>query len=898
LTLKVKKSAPAGLKNTKYKAADFKWSTTDEDVVKVTNKGRITAVGRGHATVIASMDNGIRCYIAVTVECAKKVNKALPVRETKGVSGGVSANADSTIGSSADGLSLTVDAGTFTRDTTLAATPLTKKQLQNFGALQEGVFEEIISPVEIKCDGYKGEYFGGDITLTLPMGSGGDADVGSYVFAYYDEKAKKIRYLYPDSYDLEKGEMRLVIPHFSYWWGGKLTEAEQIDAFLDSYSMKMAVEQGRYEQAASELEPYLKKKIEALKLTEEAGKDLLQSATKLLVGGVGGKIADGGKETLGAAVKLGSGAAAGMLRAVMDDNKDAAAAGFEDMANDVIKKAWEELQYSERAGAVFKPEVLQDAASASTSPDVIGSLTGVARVAGRLAGGDTTGAMEELGGVMQGIHPAVELGTKGARFLGTCANTAFTYWKANEVEELYHIYKNGATFLFGNEVIAQNRESFLEYLNYSSGFTKAKGIARFYRLDKMEEIWQELRLRDKEWSQYASYEEMPESERNRLEKYAEDGLIKYFELRAEQESKAAAIKAREEIIIKEMMKSTGCLNSSNYAAFFGETTKEDYNLTARLERMVCVRGFISQYVDEKKLEDCGPGSWNYGDLMNEWVSRASARKAWNSPEAKQEAIRDFCDFLAEQKLLKSGMNTKFAALTKPEIRRLSGKFDASATVDWQVTLFWEDEKDGETFVDDTYVIGGDEGYCELSFWDDQTAEKKLRAAERIELNEKGDFSYQKDGVTLKGHFNAAMRTGSGEFTISSQYSKTYYTLEQLKRYFTEQNSGTEFNIRYGDLLSEETSSTYSGTFTISPSDYKPGYVQFTLNGTGKMKYSGVALSQIWNWDMLYGAKIPFAREVKGDLRLVTDEVSGEKALTIKDYKLDFDLEPRRPEKKP
>ena len=193
-------------------------------------------------------------------------------------------------------------------------------------------------------------------------------------------------------------------------------------------------------------------------------------------------------------------------------------------------------------------------------------------MAGYLTEGDMEDAMKELGSVMQGVHPAVELSTKAIAYLGAKVNEEFTNWKSNQIEELYQIYKNGASDIWGNEVIPCNRDSFLTYLNTSSGFTMAKGVGRFYNLDKVGEICKQYN-----WP-YSTYEELPPRFLEVFQQRAEDGLMQYFELRLQQEKTAEEIKKTERACIETMMSRFGALDSGSYGKFFGEATPDDYDL--------------------------------------------------------------------------------------------------------------------------------------------------------------------------------------------------------------------------------------------------------------------------------------------------------------------------------
>ena len=855
-TLDPKKTATVTLKNTKYKASAFNWSSSAPTVATVSNKGKIKAVGRGSATIFAEKD-GIECAVLVTVNKSKKNNKNLPVDSTEGIAKSTvpaDASEDTVLGSVSNGCQLTVEAGTFEKDANISASPISTKKLTSMGAYREGVFEEIISPVTISCEGYtEGDYFGTNVALTVPMGKPGETitDPEAYVFAYYDENTKSIRYLYPDSYDLEKNEMTINLPHFSSWFGAKLTKEEEIEAFLNSYCAKRAVEEGKFSQAASELEPYIKAKAKALNLRDEAFKDLVQATINIIASEGGKALADGGYSKTGAAASSVTKAMTGIARSLTDGDELAASDGFEAMAVDALQKAWDELGYSKRAGAVFDPEIAE-----GFSSQAIGGTYGLYKVFKHLNENETEDAMKELGNVMMGVHPAVELGTKGTRFVATCLNVEFTYWKANEVEELYHIYKNGFDRdFFGNFVLPANEESFLTYLNCSSGFTKAKGINRFYQMDKREEMWAELKERDSKWAEYGSYDSLPVEEKSRVEAYLEKELIDYFELRRQQEGVAAQIKAKEQVIIQTMLNDNlGALKltDENTRRFFREETEKDYNLTARLERLVKIRSHISMYIDEEALERYArdEGGYNYGDMMNHWVDCCARNQIWNHPENRQQALDEFLEYVEMANVLKPGINTKYSGLNKGVLAKSFWTEHEGTTILWMIGYFddhiWDE--DGNEDIEAEKVPFNQDVRLDIS--DGETLNKKISGIENMKLKEDGTFSYNADGISISGYLNTSTYIGSGTFTFTSEYAKNYgYSLDEVDGFL---RKGDEFPDGWNcfrNPLSYEENLTYSGSFKILPS--KSDYLQFNMTGKATMEYSGTYISEVKDYSLRF-----------------------------------------------
>ena len=540
----------------------------------------------------------------------------------------------------ARGFDLAVEKGTFPEGSSVETIPASDGQVALLK--QAGGISRLSSPMEIGSKDYDGSFFTSDVVLTLPMarkaGEKGK-DLGRYVFAYYDETQKKVRYLWPNRYDLKNNTISVRMPHFSLWSSAELTEEEQIESFLDAYCTKIAVEKGQQEKAAAELAPYVEAKAQALGLTKEAAKDLVQSTINYLCGSISPEAT--GIEDIDVVTGTSSSITTNAIRAYYDNDPSRMNDELSNSVNTAMMWAWNGLEFSKKASKVFKSEYVQEFVPGSIGTTLT-NLGGIGSMAGRMVEGDFKGGMEELGGILQGIHPAAGLTTKSVKFLAACANTGFTYWKDNEVEELYQVYKNGARGLFGNQVRPCDRESFLEFLNYGSGFTKGKAVYRFYQMDKAAEVCEKYG-----WSE-TDYAKLDQRRRDIFNQRAESGLLEYFELRRKQEAEAEKIKAVERRCVQDMLNPYyGVLYSDNYKRFFGESSDKDFNITNRLERLVKVRTFISRYVDEKELAKSSKveGSFNYGTLINEWVSLASRYP-------KNEAVERFKDYLKSIDMLK------------------------------------------------------------------------------------------------------------------------------------------------------------------------------------------------------------------------------------------------------
>ncbi len=697
---------------------------------------------------------------------------------------------------------------------------VTVKETKAPEGLDGDKYESVGKWYDVGSEGYDGLPLSGDVLLTVSIpGKIDKKDIGRYVFIFYDDKKEEYRYLFPDSCDISAGTMTIDLPHFSFWGTAKLTKEEQIEAFLNRYSAKLAVERGNNKKAAASLEPYVRAKIEAMGLTKQATADLVQSTINFLGGRFTG---DNAKY-----IETGTKYTTNLTRGYYDEDGESAMTGLEDAITDAVMNCWDELGYTDALDKVLKNGFV-----GGTTEKLLSSTNGIARMAGNLASGTEDGfreAMRELGNVMQGVHPAVELGTKAVAYLGARINEEFTNWKSNQIEELYQIYKNGAEDVWGNEVLPADRESFLTYLNTSSGFTMAKGVNRFYNLDKVGEICKQYG-----WP-YSTYDELPPKYREKFEQRAENGLMEYFELRLQQEKTAETIKASERVCIETMMESTiGALSSGTYRKFFGEESLDDYNLTARLERLVKVRGFVSQYVDEDELAKYTKAdSFNYGDVLNWWVRLASEND-------RTVAIQKFREELKEHNLLKT-FGIKKAKVLTLEHTRYSGMSSVPSEKFGLTVHYFRIEnkgKENEKRVDSSRVgpFGVGPNYMHI-------VTKLFADNKEIPIGEDGSFSYSKNGLTVSGSFDAISKTGTGTFSVNVTEANVIYTEEKIKETVKRTNL-TEI----GPTMSETTTVTVSGTLELKPREGESGLLMI-LNGDGKVYYSAICCTDIYEMNL-------------------------------------------------
>ncbi len=486
--------------------------------------------------------------------------------------------------------------------------------------------------------------------------------------------------------------------------------------------------------------------------------------------------------------------------------------------------SWDELEFSDRLD-----EVLGSEFAGSTTAKLLSSSNGIARMAGYMAGGEMKEAMKELGSVMQGIHPAVELGTKAIAYLGAKVNEEFTNWKSNQIEELYQIYKNGLEDIWGNEVIPCNRDSFLIYLNTSSGFTKAKGVARFYNLDKVGEICEQFG-----W-EYRTYEELPPRYLEKFQQRAENGLMEYFELRLKQEKIAEEIKKTERACIETMMNSAyGALDPSNFGKFFDEKSPDDYNLTARLEKMVEVRTFVSQYVDEEKLAEVSKvaNSYNYGDILNWWVDLASNND-------KSVAIHKFREELREHGFLKEFTGNRIKSLVYGKGIDTDGKsLPQWNTSEYDITVKTPETIKNEEGEEEIIWVPYDSPRSTDASEDYRTKIVPLLKSAEISVSADGKMSCSKGGIKVDGDFDQITKTGFGTISINTAYSHDYRTEDEIRSMVSGGMFPSVMPQCYYDVTLILTLD-----LEIKPDSEGKGVV-LILNGSGAVSYDGEVLSSI------------------------------------------------------
>ena len=485
-----------------------------------------------------------------------------------------------------NGFSLQIEEDAFPGGTVVFVEPVSQDSISAFQNPED--YQLISAPVMIECESYQGEFFDSDVVLTVPIPDG-EERLDRLAFVYFDDKTGEERVLWPDSFDLENRTMSVALPHFSEYAAVTLKQKKQIDEFLDEYSRQVVQQQDINRQTAEALEPYVKAHVDALGLRDDAAKDLIDSTINYLGGRFKGDEFD--PNPYGNTIETGVKTGTTLMKAVLEGDLESQEEGLQDIVLGAIMHAWDEQGLTDKINKSKDPKVEDSEFKGGTAEFIVGNTNALARMSARMVERDWEGAAEELGGIMQGVHPAVVFTTKGTVFLARQMDLMFIEWKQGEIEELYHVYKNGAEGLFGNSVLPYNQDtnhqSFLTFIDTSSGFVKGRMVNRFYNLDKIKEVC------DRYGWDFDEYKQLAEKYRDVFQKRGQDALLEYFDTRIRQEAKQDKIREKERLCIETMLNSElGVLTSGYWSRFFGESEANPYNMRNRLDRLVRVRGIL------------------------------------------------------------------------------------------------------------------------------------------------------------------------------------------------------------------------------------------------------------------------------------------------------------------
>jgi hypothetical protein len=587
-----------------------------------------------------------------------ETNKPLSLADEDSLS--ESGNEEIVIGNlQTDGYVLSIEENTIGRDKSISVEALNEEEKAKIENPDR--YELLGEPLKFRTDDEEAGFFAGEVKYTVPIPEEVSQDlsqIDSLVFVYYDDARDEARYLFPDEYDEQTRSFSIDLPHFSFWGPAKLTDKEKIEVYLDKYSMNEAIRRSDLQQAASALEPYLKAKLKNLQMTEEVTKEVIWDCIDIFVGHyakkpgekLADKIADQKymfdqtfrdvsstediehfKSLLGTTSEAATRAGIGIFRSAYENDIEKFTEQFETIiAQNYLSHIIQNLDEKNPRKKYFGP---------------IGAVVGFSSSLGEATAYLTEGQYEEgfkalipvAQDIIKGAKPGAAVAVNAAKFAVAHSQRAWTNWKSNRVEELYQIYKNGKDGLFNNEVIAQNEESFINYLDFGSGFIPGRMIKRFYDMDKVAETCELYGWGPME------YDELPKDKKEEFNRRAQEGLLEYFRTRLSQELEAERIKEDERVCIERMLEGDGCLRSPNCRDFFGEDSWEDYDITNRLHRLMNIRNNISGFVNLEKLQKDqeywkkrGERYYNWGDILDAWVYCMSE----HMPD-KDTAIRKF-----------------------------------------------------------------------------------------------------------------------------------------------------------------------------------------------------------------------------------------------------------------
>lgn len=660
-------------------------------------------------------------------------------------------NKDMTLGDMSLGFRLFVEEGTFDKDVKVEVRTTTPEEVN--AAKNDAKYEIVGTPVHVTADSYKGGPFGTDVKLTLPMPENCEGGLGQVVVLYFPDEGE-VQYMTPDSYDSEAGTITVNLPHLSLFGTGKLTKEEQVNMYLDKYAAGEAIRRLDQTQAASDLEPYIQAKIKDLKLSKEAGRELTLS----VINAIGGKFGDD------------PGMYTDLATATYKSIDDSDPSSFEDKVEEIISgKLYDMINYNVFTGQADSK--FKDAGKLGT-------------IVGAIAGGDKETALREIGDAIGSAVPAIGLTTKAIGYVGAKVNESFTNWKSNQIEDLYQKFKNGYEDIWGNEVVAGDEESLKTYIYTGSGLSRAKGVYRFYNMDKAAETCEKYGWGHKE------YEELDDHYREIFDQRAEEGLMNYFRTRLAQENEIEKIKESERECVDQMLTSYGCLSSGNFNKFFGEQSDDDYNLAERLERIGRVKSTLLQYVDEAALaKSQKDGIYNWGVLMNDWVSLVTVNK-------HDEAVLQFIAKLKSYGVLNKEFDTGLA------IDDLVGTYSGKVTtVAVRVTDDMYHMYMNEGLKEEYAQMGVDINISSKADCDAALAEyvDQINLGQEITIEKTGSNTCTVSGLLVSEEtipMSAPAVYEDGKLTLTTEEGTTQITVKEKDGIITLKSSGAVFLMYY------------------------------------------------------------------------------------------------------
>ena len=333
----------------------------------------------------------------------------------------------------------------------------------------DGRFKGVGTLVQLSSDKYDGGLFENEVTVTVKIPEkdlGKNVSAGDYAFMYYNETTGEWTAFDIDYYDEENGTITGTLPHFSDWWFGKPSKEEQIDRFATKYCMEAVKSKHDSEEAASSLVPYIKDSLKNIDLPETERNDLARSVAVYVASRFNTEKSDSPEVT----AKL----TAAAWKAY--EGKDPS-----EFINAVGDTTAEKLTDYLLKNGKYVPEYAPGITKA------VGNASSLSRAAGYAYEGDYKDALKEVGSIMAGWTPTTAVINAAANYAIKKSAESYDNWKANQIEELYQLYKHGGRDFWGLEVSPQNEEELWEYINYPHGFTRTGGVYRLYNLDSIKE---------------------------------------------------------------------------------------------------------------------------------------------------------------------------------------------------------------------------------------------------------------------------------------------------------------------------------------------------------------------------------------------------------------------------
>lgn len=459
-----------------------------------------------------------------------------------------------------NGWQLKIPADTFGMDSKLNIEELSRADSLKLQASNSKILGDVI---KLNVDGKENVRLGLPINLTIqiPKDQMGGLKAEDLFYGYYYNG--QWEYYMPDSVDMDKGTISFDVYHFSSVAVFSLSEQKQ----METYAKNMATLQWQAQNQGKEMRTALGKQYNDLFASmgievESDRKQLAADLASYMESAIGDT---GGIAPIDALAQMANSASKGKE-------------GMADFQNKLMEFTGK--------GIVSVLEQMHNAspgaytAKFASSVNVLGNLSSSF---GSVAGGDNKAALQSIGSLLQGLHPAVLFGTAALKFIADQMENTIVGWSEAELEKAYQGYIGNGTGKFG----------------YGSGveddlpmvLTVLGGGARKMNLNIVKKFCEKYGMDESQ---------LTDTGRNTIIRNAERALKIRFDKRKIDEVEIVKIQKREEIFIK-AIKDRGLLDYSNYNKFFRDGKGAGkFSVGDRLEKIYKLRTLALSYVDADK----------------------------------------------------------------------------------------------------------------------------------------------------------------------------------------------------------------------------------------------------------------------------------------------------------